>query len=86
MKKLIGIAIIGILALSITSCGGGHGTCDAYKKADYTKYRSDNERDKKEKAEKKELKKAEKMENAKQAKSKEKKKTEKIVYYPKFRQ
>lgn len=40
MKKVIVTAVTGVLFLAITSCGGGH-TCDAYNKADYTKYKNE---------------------------------------------
>jgi len=41
MKKVILLGAIGVLALATTSCGGGGGhSCDAYRKADYTKYKA----------------------------------------------
>ena len=40
MKKLIiGCSVI-MLLLTTVSCGGGGHTCDAYRKADYTKKQS----------------------------------------------
>jgi len=41
MKKLTVIAAAGILSLGMLSCGGGHGSCDAYRKSDYTKYKAE---------------------------------------------
>ncbi|MBK7128883.1 MAG: hypothetical protein IPM74_02740 [Crocinitomicaceae bacterium] len=40
MKKVILAGIAGVFVLGMTSCGGGH-TCDAYRKADYTKYKAE---------------------------------------------
>jgi hypothetical protein len=39
MKKVILLGTLGVFALGIVSCGGGH-SCDAYRKADYTKYKA----------------------------------------------
>lgn len=42
MKKVILATVAGVLFVAITSCGGGgHGVCDAYNKADYTKYKNE---------------------------------------------
>lgn len=38
MSKLILIGIAAGLLIGMSSCGGGH-LCEAYKKADYTKYK-----------------------------------------------
>lgn len=43
MKKVVLGGIFGVAALVLTSCGAGHGTCDAYRKADYTKYKAKQE-------------------------------------------
>ena len=40
MKKVILTGIVGAFVLGMTSCGGGH-TCDAYRSADYTKYKAE---------------------------------------------
>lgn len=40
MKKIILLGALGVFAIAATSCGGGHGSCDAYRKADYTKYKA----------------------------------------------
>ncbi|MGV6860187.1 MAG: hypothetical protein ACWA41_00355 [Putridiphycobacter sp.] len=42
MKKVIVLGTFGVFALGIVSCGGGH-SCDAYRKADYTKYKAKKE-------------------------------------------
>ena len=39
MKKLIMIGALGVFAIAATSCGGGGHSCDAYRKADYSKYK-----------------------------------------------
>ncbi|MCG8576281.1 MAG: hypothetical protein MI810_15435 [Flavobacteriales bacterium] len=39
MKKVLIAGFLGIFALGVVSCG--HGTCDAYKKSDYSKYKSE---------------------------------------------
>jgi hypothetical protein len=39
MKKAVVAGVVGVFALGMVSCGGGHGGCDAYRKADYTKYK-----------------------------------------------
>ncbi len=39
MKKAFLAGVLGAFALGIVSCGGGHGSCDAYRKSDYTKYK-----------------------------------------------
>lgn len=39
MKKVIIAGLLGVFAIGMTSCGGGH-TCDAYRQADYTKYKA----------------------------------------------
>jgi len=40
MKKLVLAGVVGVFALGMLSCGGGHGGgCDAYRKADYAKYK-----------------------------------------------
>ena len=39
MKKGLLAGVVGVFALGMISCGGGHGSCDAYRKADYTKYK-----------------------------------------------
>jgi len=38
MSKLILIGTISAILIGMASCGGGH-LCEAYKKADYTKYK-----------------------------------------------
>lgn len=40
MKKVLLVAVVGVLAIASTSCGGGGHSCDAYRKADYTKYKA----------------------------------------------
>lgn len=40
MKKVISGTVAGFLFVALTSCGGGH-VCDAYNKADYTKYKTE---------------------------------------------
>jgi len=40
MKKVILVGTLGVFLLGIVSCGGGH-KCDAYRKSDYTKYKSE---------------------------------------------
>ncbi|MEX1002768.1 MAG: hypothetical protein WDZ35_11690 [Crocinitomicaceae bacterium] len=40
MKKVILGGLLGVFALGMTSCGGGH-TCDAYRQADYSKYKAE---------------------------------------------
>lgn len=40
MRKLILIGAVGVLAIGATSCGGGGHSCDAYRKADYSKYKA----------------------------------------------
>lgn len=41
MKKGILAGIVGVFALGMVSCGGGHGSCDAYRQSDYTKYKNE---------------------------------------------
>jgi hypothetical protein len=41
MKKLLLAGVIGVFALGMLSCGGGHGSCDAYRKSDYTKFKAE---------------------------------------------
>jgi len=40
MKKVIILGAIGMISIVATSCGGGGHSCDAYRKADYTKYKA----------------------------------------------
>jgi len=40
MKKGILAGLLGVFALGMVSCGGGH-TCDAYRSADYSKYKAE---------------------------------------------
>lgn len=40
MKKFILGGLLGVFALGMTSCGGGH-TCDAYRESDYSKYKKE---------------------------------------------
>lgn len=41
MRKVILLGTFGVFALGIVSCGGGGGhSCDAYRKADYSKYKA----------------------------------------------
>jgi hypothetical protein len=40
MKKVVLTGIVAVFVLGMTSCGGGH-TCDAYRSADYTKYKAE---------------------------------------------
>lgn len=40
MKKIVLTGIVGVFVLGVTSCGGGH-TCDAYREADFTKYKAE---------------------------------------------
>ena len=40
MRKVILLGTFGVFALGIVSCGGGGHSCDAYRKADYTKYKA----------------------------------------------
>ena len=39
MKKVILIGALGVFAIGAASCGGGGHSCDAYRKADYSKYK-----------------------------------------------
>tara|TARA_B100000809_G_C15007774_1_gene483825 strand:+ start:586 stop:753 length:168 start_codon:yes stop_codon:yes gene_type:complete len=39
MRKVILIGAIGVLSIGAVSCGGGGHSCDAYRKADYSKYK-----------------------------------------------
>ena len=39
MKKVLLAGLAGVFTLGMMSCGGGHGACDAYRKADYAKYK-----------------------------------------------
>ena len=41
MKKALLAGVVGVFALGMLSCGGGHGGCDAYRKSDYTKYKAE---------------------------------------------
>lgn len=41
MKKLLIAGVIGVFALGVLSCGGGRGTCDAYREADFSKYKAE---------------------------------------------
>lgn len=43
MKKLIAIALGAFFGFGIVSCG--HGDCDAYHKADYSKYKIEKQHD-----------------------------------------
>jgi hypothetical protein len=40
MRKVITLSALGIIALAVTSCGGGGHSCDAYRKADYTNHKA----------------------------------------------
>ncbi|MBD3637136.1 MAG: hypothetical protein HUJ25_07285 [Crocinitomicaceae bacterium] len=40
MKKLFIAGILGVFTLGMASCGAGH-NCDAYRTADYTKYKAE---------------------------------------------
>ena len=40
MKKLMLTGVLAVFALGVVSCGG-HGSCDAYRQADYTKYKAE---------------------------------------------
>ena len=40
MKKVVLTGIVATFILGMTSCGGGH-SCDAYRSADYTKYKAE---------------------------------------------
>lgn len=40
MKKVLMIGALGVFAIAATSCGGGGHSCDAYRKADYSKYKA----------------------------------------------
>jgi len=40
MKKVVLAGLLGVFALGMTSCGGGH-TCDAYRKSDYSTYKKE---------------------------------------------
>lgn len=40
MKKVLVAGILGVFALGMTSCGGGH-TCDAYRTSDYSTYKKE---------------------------------------------
>ena len=40
MKKLMLTGVLAVFALAVVSCGG-HGSCDAYRAADYTKYKAE---------------------------------------------
>jgi hypothetical protein len=39
MKKAVISGVVGVFALGMLSCGGGGGSCDAYRASDYTKYK-----------------------------------------------
>jgi hypothetical protein len=39
MRKVLIAGLLGIFAIGMVSCGGGH-TCDAYRTSDYTKYKA----------------------------------------------
>jgi hypothetical protein len=39
MKKVLLIAVVAVFGMGLTSCGGH--VCDAYRKADYSKYKVD---------------------------------------------
>ena len=39
MKKVLLAGLACVFTLGMMSCGGGHGACDAYRKADYEKYK-----------------------------------------------
>ncbi len=41
MKKAVLAGVLGVFALGMLSCGGGHNGCDAYRKSDYTKYKTE---------------------------------------------
>jgi len=41
MSKLILIGTISAILIGMASCGGGHINCDAYNKADYSKYKTE---------------------------------------------
>ena len=40
MKKVLLGGILGVFMMGMVGCGSGH-ACDAYRKADYTKYKAD---------------------------------------------
>ena len=40
MKKLMLTGVVAVFAVGVMSCGG-HGSCDAYRQADYTKYKAE---------------------------------------------
>lgn len=40
MRKVILLGTFGVFVLGIVSCGGGGHSCDAYRKADYSKYKA----------------------------------------------
>jgi hypothetical protein len=40
MKKVVLGGLLGLFAIGMASCGAGH-TCDAYRSADYTKYKAE---------------------------------------------
>ena len=41
MKKIVLTGIVATFVLAMTSCGGGGHSCDAYRSADYTKYKAE---------------------------------------------
>ncbi|MEO9531137.1 MAG: hypothetical protein ABJG68_12565 [Crocinitomicaceae bacterium] len=40
MRKVVIAGLLGVFAIGMVSCGGGH-TCDAYRKADYSEYKKE---------------------------------------------
>jgi len=40
MKKIVLTGVVAAFVLGMASCGGGH-SCDAYRKADYSKYKAE---------------------------------------------
>lgn len=40
MRKVVLGALLGVFAIGMVSCGGGH-TCDAYRQADYSEYKKE---------------------------------------------
>ena len=43
MRKLILAGAVGVVGLLTVSCGGGGHSCDAYRTADYSKYKAKKE-------------------------------------------
>lgn len=81
MKNVILAIVISCSAIMITSCGGSHGSCAAYHKTDYTKYKEEKKR---KDLSQRQLKRKMKQANKPKTKLRSRKKDD-IVYLPKFK-